>query len=158
MSNCSCISTRTVRVYQYELFMYINTNSSSEGLISARVKSREPHINFLIIAFIFMTDVNYMKLWWKPGVLGFIYLQFNAKQRNRGIKCVISEICRTARLVEWLVNSLNDITISRCHWGEANGNFSGVVFYRAPSEKPKKMRLEWSSIYKIHKINHSKLF
>lgn len=92
-----------------------------------------------------------MKLWWKPGVLGLIFLQFNAKQRNRGIKCVISKICRTARLVEWLVNSLNDTTIIRCHRGEANGNFSGVVFYRAPSEKPKKMRLEWSSMDKIHK-------
>lgn len=72
-----------------------------------------------------MTDVNY-------------FLQFGAKQRNREIKC--SRYIRNLqnRLNEWLVNLLNDTTISRCHCGETNANFSGAVFfYRAPSKKPK---------------------
>lgn len=71
--------------------------------------------------------------------LCFIFLQFGAKQRNRDFKCSRNIINLQSRLNEWLVNSWNDTTISRCHCGETSANFSGAVFffYRVPSEKPK---------------------
>lgn len=85
-----------------------------------------------------MTDVNY-------------FLQFGAKQRNREIKC--SRYIRNLqnRLNEWLVNLLNDTTISRCHCGETNANFSGAVFFIELRRKSLKLRLEWSLMDKFTK-------
>lgn len=92
-----------------------------------------------------MTDVNYMKLC-------FIFLQFGAKQRNRDFKCSRNIINLQSRLNEWLVNSWNDTTISRCHCGETSANFSGAVFFFIElRQRSLKLRLEWSLMDKFTK-------